>query len=586
MALVAVAVLGLLGWQRPSPATEVVTLEVDARARIGRIRPIWDETNLWKLHSMFGASHADPARWWGPGWLRRHAPWVRYARLLAALGGNHAPAIAPWCDWGLVAPEHPDNQSQECGHDGIPGSAATDELIREVEGTMRIDYVPFRVAIERVLRSGVRPHLNLSAAPAVFTGGRTDFTHYHWNAAPVVDFAGWSRFVRGAFATVADLHPERWRASVTNEPNCLTLVGWEGDVQHVGFAGTPEDYARTFVEGARALRSVAPGVALHAGNYVTSATFPGEDNLRTYLRFLRAGLAAAGVGGPRWDDLAAMSLSLYETRDTTVYELVSKRVARLEQAAREAGLEPLPVKVDELDVHPTIAHAFEIATSQSLDRTAFAASWHAEAVRQFVDARRVTSIAPWLFRMFDLKGFAPFPKARVYALLGILAGELRTVRDGADVGLRRTGRRHGLARLAVSGGLEPAADGSGAPGMPPSSLGTLAARTHDGLRLLVVHHQLRPVTDGAALRRQLARRVRVRARNVGAGAYRVRVAAVGTRVTSWNGTTTPLRWRDAGCHLARHGVVEIAAPMEVEANSVWLFDVRRHRRCRNAATPP
>ena len=229
------------------------------------------------------------------GWIRRHAPWVRYVRLLAALGGNYAPAIAPWCDHAIAAPEHPDTQTGECGHDGVPGHAAREELVQPGDGATVVDYAPFRTALVRVLRSGVRPHLNLSSAPAVFTGGVVDFTHYHWNAAPVQDFAGWSAFVDGAFRSVADLHPERWRASITNEPNCLTLVGWEGDVRHVGFAGTPAEYARTFVTGARALRAAAPGIALHAGNYVTSTTFPGEDNLRTYLRFLGDAFAADGT---------------------------------------------------------------------------------------------------------------------------------------------------------------------------------------------------------------------------------------------------------------------------------------------------
>src|SRR6185369_10282912 len=128
----------------------------------------------------------------------------------------------------------------------------------------------FRTAIARVLRSGVRPHVNISAAPSLFTGGAVDFAHYHWNAAPVRDLAGWSAFVAGAFGAVADLHPERWRASIVNEANCLTLVGWEGNVQHVGFAGTPAEYGATFVTGMRALRAAAPGIAIHAGNYVTS----------------------------------------------------------------------------------------------------------------------------------------------------------------------------------------------------------------------------------------------------------------------------------------------------------------------------
>jgi hypothetical protein len=576
MGVVAVALAGTLASQSPRAARDVVTLEVDARARIGRVRPIWDETNLWKLQSMFGASHPDPARWWGPGWLRRHAPWIRYARLLAAVGGNYAPAIAPWCDWGRASPEHPDARAEECGRDGTPGAAAADELVKLRDGTPVVDYAPFRVAIERVLRSGVRPHLNLSAAPAIFTGGAADFTHYHWNAAPIVDLAGWSGFVAGAFRSVADLHPERWRVSITNEPNCLTLVGWEGSVQHVGFAGTPDDYGRIFVAGAGSVRSVAPGIALHAGNYVTSATFPGEDNLRTYLRFLRDAFARAD--GPGWESLDAVSLSLYETRDTTVYELVSKRVHRLRAAVREAGLSPLPTKVDELEIHPTIAAVFDERTRQKLDATAFAASWHAEAVRQFVADGDVVSIAPWLFRMFDLRGFAPYPKARVYALLGLLAGELRTVRDEKDGGMdvRRTTRRHGLPRLAVTGELPPHVAVSG---MPPSSLGALATRTPDGVRLLVVHHQLEPVSDGAGLRRQLAQRVRVRARNVAPGAYRVRAAVVGTGDGVWNGTTTPLRWRNAGCVRARDGAIDVAPPTDMPANTVWLLEARRSKRC-------
>jgi hypothetical protein len=577
LAIVVVTLVGALLWQRPPATTTIIDLEVDVRARIGRVRPIWDETNLWKLHSMFGASHADPARWWGPGWMRRHAPWIRYARLLAALGGNYAPAIAPWCDHGSAAPEHPDTQTQECGKDGVPGSAARDELVREVEGATVVDYTPFRVAVERVLRSGVRPHLNLSAAPAAFTGGSTDFTHYHWNAAPIQDYAGWSAFVTGAFRAVADLHPERWRVSITNEPNCLTLVGWLGDVRHVGFAGTPEDYARTFVTSARAIRSVAPGIALHAGNYVTSTTFPGEDNLLTYLRFLRDAFAADGE--QRWDDLAAMSLSLYETRDTSLYDLVPVRVARLERAARDAGLAPLPIRVDELDVHPTISDAFEATTHQRLDRTAFAASWHAEAIRELVDTGRVIAVAPWLSRMFDLATFAPYPKARAYQLLGLLAGQLRTIPGMNDIEVRRTPRRHGLPRLAVTGDQPPNLERLRDMSRPASSLRTLATRTPHGFRLLVVHHQARPVSDGSGLRRQLARRIRIHARHVAAGAYQVRVASLGSVGATWDGKTTPLGWRDGGCHLARDGSVEIAATTLVDANTVWLFDATRRLSC-------
>jgi hypothetical protein len=580
MAVVLLTLAGALAWQRPAARGDTITIEVAARTRIGRVRPIWDEINLWKLGSMFGAARPDPARWWGAGWLRRRAPWVRYARLLAALGGSYAPQIAPWCDWAVASPEHPDTGTLECGHDGVPGPVAREELARIANGALVVDYAPFRTAIERVLRSGVVPHLNVSAAPAAFTGAVVDFAHYHWNAAPVQDFAAWSTFVRGAFQAVADLHPNRWRASIVNEANCLTLVGWEGNVQHVGYDGTPADYARTWVTTARAIREVAPGIVLHAGNYVTSATFPGEDNLRTYLRFL--GEALAADDDLHWRDLSATSLSLYETRDTDVYDLVRVRIGRLERAVREAGLAPLPIKVDELDVHPTIAGAFMAATRQNIDRSAWTASWHAEAIRQLLNSGRVASAAPWLQRTFDLPhDFAPYPKARTYELLGILAGQLRPTRDRDGTTARRTPRRHGLPRLAVDGERPPAAVDPDAPGSAISSVGALATRTPNGLRLLVVHHQSRPATDGSAIRRQLARRVRLRARDLAPGAYRIRVATIGTLDTSWNGRTTPLKWRDAGCRQARSGIVEIAPPTTMEANTVALYDVQRRHRCPN-----
>ena len=81
-----------------------------------------------------------------------------------------------------------------------------------------------------------------------------------------------------------------------------------------------------------------------------------------------------------------------------------------------------------------------------------------------------------------------------------------------------------------------------------------------------------------------SRRVRVRAHDVAAGTYRVRLAMVGTRAAAENGTTTSLRWRDLGCRRARNGVIEIAPPAVMEANTVWLYDVRRRHRCPRGAS--
>lgn len=562
---------------------DVVELTVDARSHAGRVRPIWDEVNVWKLHSLFGVEHPDPARWWGNGWLRARAPWVRYARAVAALGGNYAPAIAPWCDRGIAAPEHPDTGLGECGHDGEPGSAAANELVHDDHGRRTIDYAPWRTAIARLLASGVLPHVNLSAAPAAFTGD-TDFSHYHWNAAPVRDLDAWTAFVAGAFTAVRDLDPTGWRVSIVNEPNCLTLVGWQQFVRHVGFAGGPAEYARMFVAGAAAVHAAAPGARVHAGNYVTSATFPGEDNLAAYLTALRTELDAHPE--VRWDEVAATSVSLYETADTPVYEFVPVRLRRLRAALAVAGLAPRPVKVDELEILPRIAGDFAASEGQRLDTTLYAASWHAEALRQLVNAGDVVSAAPWLDRLFDLwsptRPWAPFPKAYTYELFGLLAGQLTARDDGAGGAVvTASGRGGGLRRLHVDGERTLEADAARLRHDRATSLGALATRTANGVRLLVVHHWNLPAPDRSGRRRALARDVRVAARGVAPGSYAVRHLTIGGRDgVEWTGTdTTALRWHDDGCHRARGGVVELAAPRRMDANTVWLFDAVRTPRC-------
>ena len=587
-ALVAYTVVGALTGavrhadEHAGEARAVVELVIDAGKRVGRVRPMWDEVNLWKLQSFFGIDRPDPARWWGPRWMARHAPWARYARLLAAVGGNYASAIAPWCDHALVVPEHPDTGTGECGRGGTPGAAARTELIREADGRTVTDYGPFRVAIGRVLTSGVLPHLNLSAAPAPFTGGATDFSHYHWNAAPVRDLAGWSAFIGDALRAVADLAPHEWRVSITNEPNCLTLVGWQQEIRHVGFAGTPEDYARMFVTGAAAIEQAAPGVHLHAGNYVTSVTFPAEDNLRLYLGALRDGLHADGR--IRWDDLWAISLSLYETPDTSLYDFVPVRLARLETAVRTVGLTPRPIKVDELDLHPTIVDAFRREAAEPLDRTLYAASWHAETLRAFIEAGTVVSVAPWLTRMFDLGAFAPYPKARTYELFGMLAGQLRRASPLGEAPAELTGRGGGLPRLAITGESPPA----GARPLHPrrgTRLGALATRGPDGVRIVVVHHQNMPVADGSLRQRRLARRVRVLVRDLPSGAYEIRHTSLDAEGGAWNGTTTPLVWRNGGCRRAQNGVIEVTPARRIDANSVWMFEAIRRRRCPGEPVP-
>ena len=564
---------------------DAIVLNVHARERLGRLDPIWDETNLWKLYLQFGVQQPDPADANGERWIVRRAPWLGWGRVNAVLGGNHATAIAPWCDHATSSDAHPDVVPGECGADGVPGASARNELVHGDDAARTIDYAPLRTAVDRLLRSGIKPHLNVSAAPAAFTDGATDFFAYHWNGAPVTDLDAWSAFVRGAFGTLADLGTKGWRASIVNEPNCLTLVGRERRVRHVGYAGTPEDYARTFVTTARAIRGSAPGIAIHAGNFVTSVTFAGEDNLPGYLRALARELAASPDFG--WQDVSAISTSLYETPDTSLYEFVPVRLARLEAAQRAAGLAPKPVKIDELEIHERARGAYADAGEQPIDTTLFAASWHAEAMRAFVASGKVVSSADWLAHSFDTRhGLAPYPKARVYELLGVLAGQLDagTSNDGT-ASFAPSGRARGLTRAAVSGGRTwdaaraarfGRATTSGAARRTVRSLDALATRSRDSVRVLVVHHQNEMVADASPRAAALAHDVVLAFDGLASGAWQARALAVGgDDGVRWDGTTTPApRWRDLGCARADDGRVTLPArPMP--ANAVWLVELRR-----------
>jgi hypothetical protein len=584
--IVLLGALALGSLTRPTAeerATPLVGIRVDAAAVTGQVRPIWDEVNLWKLYAMFGVQHAEDRP---RGWLREALPWVRYGRVVAALGGNYASAIAPWCDAGVAAPAHPHVDAHDCGHDGVPGTAARNELVREVEGRVTVDYAPFRLAVRRLAASGVTPHLNLSAAPAPFTAPVTDFTHYHWNAAPIHDFDGWRRFVAGAFGAVADLDPTGWRVSIVNEANCLTLIGWEQQVHHVGYAGAPAEYARAFVETARVVHTVAPGARLVAGNYVASDTFPGEDNLAEYLGALRAALAAQDE--LRWEDLSAISFSLYETPDTTVYEFVPVRMARAASALHTAGLPARPFKIDELEVHPDLGADFETRYGTALDPTLWAASWHAEALHTLLEAGTVVSVAPWLGRLIGPAAdgtWKPYPKAHAYALYGLLVGQLRADEDAdGTLAVVDAGNDAGVPRLATSGSIPCPPD---APRLHPeraASISAVATRTDDGVRTLITYHRNRPVPDDHGSRHRDARALRLTAAGMPPGAYEIRRLAIGgPDGAAWHaGTPRPLRWQRLGCRTAGTTTLTLIAREWIEANTVWLVDARRVDACRDA----
>src|SRR6185295_15841319 len=165
-------------------------------------------------------------------------------------------------------------------------------------------------------------------------------------------------------------------------------------------------------------------------------------------------------------------------------------------------------------------------------------------------------------------------------------GQLRAGDDADVLTLARTERRGGLARVAVTGDephtapVGPTTDWSA---RPPVSLAALATRTHDALRVLVIHHQNRPVPDRAPIQRELARSVTIAFDGLAPGAWQVRHLDVGGNDGStWQGTqSTDLRWQDDGCTTATDGRLALTA-RRMEANVVWLFEARRRAAC----TPP
>lgn len=440
-----------LGATRPDQGQEAsgrtATIIVQADQDAGTIRPIWDEINLWKLYTWFGVHKGDPADEFGEGWLRRRAPWLRYARVVAPLGGSYGPSIAEDCNQRRKTPRHPD-VGWECGSDhGDPGIAARNQIMRFNDGEWRVDYAPFRIALERLLRSGVRPHINVSATPVGLTGGEGDFRHYHWNARPPEDVETWVDFLRGGFASVADLDPAGWRVSVINEPNCL--IPHEGEISAVGYAGNPDGYARAWTRAVRAIHEAAPGIIVHPGNYVTSATFPGEDNLHVYLASMAEELD--GAEDLAWSQFPYIGLSLYEVPDTTLADFRSTRLHRLYKAQEANDLAPLPIKIDEMGIHHEVRRPFEERTGENIELTLYSASWFAEVLRTFIEAGDVVSSAGWLGPLFDQNGdWRPRPAAYTYWMLGLLSGQLELVSPAGDtVQIAESGHDEGLPALAT-----------------------------------------------------------------------------------------------------------------------------------------
>ena len=184
---------------------------------------------------------------------------------------------------------------------------------------------------------GVAPHLNVSAAPAAFTGGATDFFAYHWNGAPVTDLDAWERSCAARSRRSPTSASKGWRASIVNEPNCLTLVDASGAC---ATSATParRRTTRTFVAAARAIRDVRryrdPRRELRHQRDLRRRGQPAD-----YLRALAHELAASptSAGGRERDLDQPLRDAGHE-----LYEFVPVRLASPEAAER--ALAPKPVR--------------------------------------------------------------------------------------------------------------------------------------------------------------------------------------------------------------------------------------------------
>lgn len=390
------------------------------------ITTAWDEINVWKLYAFFGpmgakARHAAQE----PDWLIRRLPWLTHVRVLAALGGNTCRHIRSSCEHSERTVDHPFDPPCWEGRDG---RAAAYELLQD-ENPPRVDAAVWGAALDDLLRSGVKPHLNLSAAPCLLTGGEHHYRDYHWNQVPVADHDGYEALLRVFAEQVRHrgAGPE-WRLSIVNEPNCLWIARPPGssrfaspEVAHIGFLGDATNYAAQFASTARLLRELLPGIRLHIGNFTIGGKYPLEDNLAEYLGALAPALDHAGVPV---SDLSAISFSIYESPQHGLDDLPAYKFGIVDRARGPASaFRDLPIKLDEVEIHPLVAQQFQSNTGEDIDATRWAAMWHADMAAMAIDTG-VRSLAPWLGRLIpDDELEQPLPKYWSYALLSLVTGQ-------------------------------------------------------------------------------------------------------------------------------------------------------------------
>ena len=150
---------------------------------------------------------------------------------------------------------------------------------RDSDGTLRFDFARVDAIYDLLLRTGLRPVVELSFMPAALARdpGQTVFG-YRGIISPPADWAEWRQLVAALARHLVDRYGIEevagWGFEVWNEPNL-----------EVFWTGTREEYLRLYDEAARAVKSVDERLAI--GGPSTAAS--------EWVEYLAAHAAQAGV---------------------------------------------------------------------------------------------------------------------------------------------------------------------------------------------------------------------------------------------------------------------------------------------------
>lgn len=355
----------------------------DALPRRPRAVP-WRAATVFKTYSIFAA---DGPRYGRPEWLRESYPWLGSLRVLSALGANFGPTLA-----------REDAERKQAGEPPASfevGMSERYEFFRDTGGAdaPTFTWTDFDALNASAASAGLDMHLNLAAAPERFTGGHGSYPTYRFNELPVTDREPWQRYV-GALFTHLAAEPWYARASFSffSEPNCV-WVEPDDTVKKVGFQGDAAAYARQYLWTWQAMAPVIGTAPVSLGPWVveTERIAKAADNLAEYLGALVGEFERAATPLPPWSDF---SFNLYETPQLTLDNFASDKIAHARTVVREVLGHELPLRIEELGVHPLVMRTFEDATKTALGTTRWETAWHVEAAAMLLD-QGITEAALW-----------------------------------------------------------------------------------------------------------------------------------------------------------------------------------------------